>query len=199
MRKSALIAAVAGLLPACSATMPTYQAASGPNGVGHFSAPAENGRQLVVYTGTKDMSVGQVAEYAMLRAAELTLEAGKEWFAVVNSNTAQLHPSNVNSITSSGPVLATGGTDAGASGQSPAGPGVSDASVPSGPTTGGFGGGDVPYQVIERWRAPTVPRATLIIQMGSGSQASFPDLPNAPEIYSAQEVATSLRAKLKLP
>ena len=68
--------------------------------------------------------------------------------------------------------------------------------MPGGPTTGGFGGGDVPYQVLERWRPPSVKQTTLIVQMGSGNQASFEGLESTPEIYSAQEVAAQIRAKM---
>jgi hypothetical protein len=73
---------------------------------------------------------------------------------------------------------------------------VEDATVPGGPSTGGFGGGDVPYQVIERWTPPTVHQTTILVQMSSGQEVSFGDVESAPEIYSAQAVVDQIRGKM---
>jgi hypothetical protein len=197
MKKLILVAASLAL-GACQTTGSGYQAASSPGGVGYFSAPVDNGRQAVSYTGEKGMKPAQVAEYALLRAAELTLASGQEWFAVLHSASEEVQVGDVNSIAGrSGSILTGESTTAGSGGdRRGAGAGVDDAGVPGGPTTGGFGGGDVPYQVLERWIPPTVNRTTLVFQMGSGQEVSIPDLESAPEIYSAQEIATQIRAKM---
>jgi hypothetical protein len=180
--------------------MPSYQAASGPNAVGYFDAPADDGRQVVVYTGGKGMKPAQVAEYALLRAAELTLDSGQQWFAVLHTASRPVQPGEVNRIAGrSGSVLTGEATTAGAGGaasRSGAGAGVDDGSVPGGPSTGGFGGGDVPYQVLERWSPTAVHQTTLLIQMGSGNEATFEGLETVPEILSARTVAEQIRAKM---
>jgi len=199
VKRLTLVAATLAL-SACQTAMPSYQAASGPNGVGYFSAPADNGRQAVIYTGEKGMKPAQVAEYALLRAAELTISSGQEWFAVLHAASQQVQVGDVNRIDGrSGSVLTGESTTAGAGGagdRSTAGAGVADGSVPGGPSTGGFGGGDVPYQVLERWTPPTVHQTTLLVQMGSGKEASFEGLETAPEIYSAQKIMDQIRAKM---
>lgn len=199
MKKLLSIAATA-LLAGCMNSMPAYQAAGGPNSIGYFAAPAENGRFSVGYTGGKDMSATQVAEFAMLRAAEMTSAAGHEWFAVLSSTSREVQDGAINDIQGrSGSVLSTGSIGAGAGGggsKAGAAPGVSDGSVATGPSTGGFGGGDVPYQVLERWTPPTLHQTTLLIQMGSGNAASFEGLAKTPEIFSAADVANGIRAKM---
>jgi hypothetical protein len=146
------------------------------------------------------MAPAQVAEFAMLRAAELTIASGKEWFAVLQTSKQQVRVGDLNRIDGrSGSVLTgetTTATAGGGGDRSSATSGVDDGVVPGGPTTGGFGGGDVPYQVLERWRPPTVNQATLIIQMGSGNETTLEGLERTPEFFSAQEVAASIRAKM---
>lgn len=201
MKRCILIATAAITLIACaSSPAPTYQAATDLGTPGHLTAPAEDGRYTVAYTGAKGMSRAQVAEYALLRAAELTIESGQEWFAVINTTnqTVQLTDGKDDLQARSGGGFVSGesaGTGTGGS-AAPSPGGVSDSATRGGPSTGGFGGGDVPYQVIERWRPPTVPQTVIVIQMGKGSQASFEGLDKAPEIFSAKSVAADIRGKM---
>jgi hypothetical protein len=197
VKRVILIASVLAL-GACQTTTASYEAASGPNQVGYFSAPVDEGRLAVSYTGKKGMTPAQVAEFALLRAAELTLASGQEWFAVLHTDSQKVQVGDINSIAGrSGSILTGESTTAGSGGdRTGATPGIDDAGVPGGPTTGGFGGGDVPYQVLERWTPPTVNQTILIVQVGSGNQASFEGLESTPEIYSAQEVAAQIRAKM---
>jgi hypothetical protein len=197
VKRVILLASVLAL-GACQTTTASYEAASGPNQVGYFSAPVDEGRLAVSYTGKKGMTPAQVAEFALLRAAELTLASGQEWFAVLHTDSQKVQVGDINSIAGrSGSILTGESTTAGSGGdRTGATPGIDDAGVPGGPTTGGFGGGDVPYQVLERWTPPTVNQTILIVQVGSGNQASFEGLESTPEIYSAQEVAAQIRAKM---
>ena len=199
MKRLPLIAALLAL-GACQTATPVYQAASGPNDVGYFSAPADNGLQTVTYTGAKGMSPAQVAEYALLRAAELTVSSGQQWFAVLHTASQPVKLGEVNRIAGRSGSVLTGesatATAGGGGDRRTAGAGVDDGAVPGGPSTGGFGGGDVPYQVLERWTPPTVHQTTLLIQMGSGREVSFEGLETAPEVFAAQDVAARIRAKM---
>jgi hypothetical protein len=202
MKRFIMIAAAAVALSACAtATMPSYQAATSAGSVGYMTAPADNGRYTIAYTGDKRMSRQQVAEYAMLRAAEFTAEQGQEWFAVIETASQKVEDNSVNDLSGrSGGFLGSESTGTGAGGAGPGGvsgpPGTRDATVSGGPSTGGFGGGDVPYQVVERWKPPTVFQTVMIIQMGSGEQAAFEGLERAPEIFGAKAVADEIRAKM---
>jgi hypothetical protein len=146
------------------------------------------------------MTRAQVAEYALLRAAEFTTESGQEWFAVIDktSQSVQLTREQEDISGKSGGVLGgeTAGTGSGGAGASESPRGVSDSGTRGGPSTGGFGGGDVPYQVLERWEPPKVFQTVIVIQMGKGDQAEFPGLEKPPEILPAQSVAAEIRAKM---
>ncbi len=71
------------MLGACTATTPTYQAASTSGAPGYTSAQLEDGRYRIAYK----IDGGDVAlakDYALLRAAELTLQNGYDYFTVVD-------------------------------------------------------------------------------------------------------------------
>jgi len=189
-------------LVGCASTpVATYKAATELGSPGYMSAPADNGYYAVIYTGEMGVSRNQVAQFALLRAAEFTTESGYDWFAVISKT-----PQQVKLKTEKDPIIAhTGGsfgngpassTGAGGAGGTSSPRGVSDASTSGGPSTGGFGGGDVPYQVMERWDAGMVPQMVIIIKMGKGNKADFNGLDKAPEIYSAKSIATDIRAKM---
>ncbi len=180
---------------------PVYEAASNTNGAGYLTAPAENGRYAVVYTGSKGMSREQVAQFALLRAAEFTAESGKEWFAVINTKNQKVQlaqsEEDLKGRSGGGFLGGPGGssTNAGGTG-APATRGTVDAQTGGSATAGGFGGGAPPTQVLERWTPPSVPQTVIVIQMGSGEEAKFPGLDKAPEIFSAKTVASEIRAKM---
>lgn len=197
MKKFFLITAAVCALSACnSATMPTYQAAGGANQVGYLSAPEADGKATVVYTGTKSMTKNQVAEYALLRAAELTSEAGYEWFAVLGTGTEKVVLVESTDLTDKG-ALTSGSANTGTGSTAQTGGFGDSGDISMGPSTGGFGGGDVPYQVTERWTPPTGYQTTLVIQMGSGDEASFPGATSEPEIFSADSISAEIRAKME--
>ncbi len=203
MNRIIAVAAIAAVLWGCASAPPpaaVYKPATDVNSAGYLTAPAENGRFAVAYTGTKGMSRERVAEFALLRAAEFTQESGQEWFAVIatKTQTVQLVPSKDDLKTRSGGFIGgPGGSSTGAGGSgAPASRGTADAQTGGGATAGGFGGGAPPTQVLERWTPPTVPQTVIVIQMGSGEQAKFPGLDKAPEIFSAKTVASDIRAKM---
>lgn len=75
--------AVAGLVAGGCASLAPYGAQRGPGGQGYAETRIESDRYRVTYQGVGD--AGRVADYALLRAAELTLEQGQDWFTVTRS------------------------------------------------------------------------------------------------------------------
>ena len=198
--KRLVVIAVATIATAAFAAKPSeaYQAAPAIDSPGYSSATADQGRFTVVYTGVKGMSKSKVAEFALLRAAELTAESGKEWFAVIDtkSQRVKLKPAKENLDERSGGGFVTGeGAGTGAGGQG--GTSRGDPVTRGGPSTGGFGGGDVPYQVLERWQPPSVHQTVIIIEMGSGDNAEFKGVAKAPQIFPAKVTAEEIRGKMK--
>ncbi|MES1158800.1 MAG: hypothetical protein ABUL42_02790 [Terricaulis silvestris] len=76
-----LLAAAA--LAAC-ASAPTYMAAPGPNKAGYSETQIESNRYSVVYRAPGGADAHLIDDYALLRAAELTLQSGADWFVVVS-------------------------------------------------------------------------------------------------------------------
>ena len=205
MKRSMGVAAVAAVLWGCASApppAPVYEAATQVNSPGYLTAPTENGRFLVSYTGTRGMTREQVAQFALLRAAEFTAESGKEWFAVINTKTQSVVPAppkdDLKNRSGGGFIGGPGGSSTGAAGTgAPATRGTADAQTGGSATAGGFGGGAPPTQVLERWTPPKVLQTAIVIQMGSGEQASFAGVDKAPEIFSAKTTADDIRAKMK--
>jgi hypothetical protein len=76
-----LLAAFA--LTACATPQPThYQAAAGPQGVGYSEFRIEPGRYRITFRGGPGAPPEQVADYALLRAADLAIAEGYDWFRV---------------------------------------------------------------------------------------------------------------------
>ena len=188
-----MLSALATAATAKPPVAPVYEAATDINSAGWLTAPAENGRYYVAYTGTKGMTREQVAEFALLRAAEFTAESGLEWFAVTETKTQKVALVAKDDLKSrSGSII--GG--------------------PGGASTGSGGGWrqritarhlgcidrgrrqhrrlrrrSSAHQVTERWVPPMVLQTVIVIQMGKGDEASFPGLKKAPEIFSAKTTA----------
>ena len=103
-----LIAAglAAVLLSACATTPTVYRAAQGaPTAVGYSEYRLEAGRYRVTFQGGPGAPEAQVADYALLRAAELALRDGYDWFRIADRSTAI-------SGRGAGPTLSVGGGSA---------------------------------------------------------------------------------------
>ncbi|MFC3070289.1 CC0125/CC1285 family lipoprotein [Phenylobacterium soli] len=88
--KNVLIAAVCTLALAACATAPTrFQPASGPSGVGFSEMRIEPGRYRVAFQGGPGAPEAMVQDFALLRAADLALAEGYDWFRVVERVTRQ--------------------------------------------------------------------------------------------------------------
>lgn len=100
-------AAVAGLLLTACASAPTvYRARAGaPNDVGYSEYRLEAGRYRVTFQGGPSAKEAQVADYALLRAAELALRDGYDWFRIADRSTTVSGSGN-------GPRVSVGGGSA---------------------------------------------------------------------------------------
>ena len=85
IRLSALIVALA--LAACATDAGLYHPASSLRGTGYSEQKLETNRWRVTFTGGPSTPAGVVQDYALLRAAELTLNMGYEWFSVAGRST----------------------------------------------------------------------------------------------------------------
>lgn len=80
--KLAIAIAAALALSACATTPTLYQPAAGPTAVGYSELRIEPGRYRVTFRGGPGAPPQKVMDYALLRAADLALAEGYEWFRV---------------------------------------------------------------------------------------------------------------------
>jgi hypothetical protein len=74
-------------LGAC-ASSPRYVAADGAADYGHYARKISENRYRVNYNGGRKADLQDTRDFALLRAAEITLSEGYEWFQVVDRETA---------------------------------------------------------------------------------------------------------------
>ncbi len=80
-----ILSALAVLALAACASAPTlYQPAAGPKAVGYSEYRVEPGRYRVTFRGGPGAPVQQVQDLALLRAADLALADGYDWFRVAD-------------------------------------------------------------------------------------------------------------------
>lgn len=85
-----LLAAAAALSLAACASAPThYQPAAGPSAIGYSELRLEPGRYRVTFQGGPGAPPAQVQDYALLRAADLALAEGYDWFRVTDRSLQQ--------------------------------------------------------------------------------------------------------------
>jgi hypothetical protein len=91
----AAIFAAAGLALAGCASAPTvYAPAAGPQTPGYSELRIEPGRYRVTFRGGPGAPEAQVADYALLRAADLAIAEGYDWFRLVEKQTRLAAPDN---------------------------------------------------------------------------------------------------------
>jgi len=78
---TATFAAALAITTGCASPVP-YQAAERAGGFGYTSQQIESGRYSLTY---RDRDSADARTNALRRAAELTLEAGADWFRIVNA------------------------------------------------------------------------------------------------------------------
>lgn len=81
-----VISAAALALSACAAVGPASYGAADAKGFGYQDTRIESDRYRVVYRGSGGMHPEQVEDFALRRAAEITLDEGYDWFRVVSRN-----------------------------------------------------------------------------------------------------------------
>lgn len=81
IRTVLLAAAAAATLAACQTT-PTYSAAASANAAGYSEQQIESNRYSVTYRAPGGADAQTLQDYALLRAADLTLEHNHSWFWV---------------------------------------------------------------------------------------------------------------------
>ena len=85
MKRLFLAAAAASLaLSACATASTLYQASNGPQAVGYSEYRIEPGRYRITFRGGPGAPAQQVADYALLRAADLAVAEGYDWFQVAD-------------------------------------------------------------------------------------------------------------------
>ncbi len=142
-------------LSACASLAP-YGAQMGPNGQGYSEQRIESNRYRVTYNGVG--AAGRVADWALVRAADLTTEQGYDWFEVTQSW--------------------TDGRPGGAGGVRPS------VSIGGGSSRyGGYSASGVGVGVGLNFSGPQPTSTTLEIVLGRGQK---PDRPNAYDARSVQ-------------
>lgn len=82
--KRLIIAAAALSLAACATAPTLYQPAAGPQAVGYSEYRIEPGRYRVTFQGGPGAPPQQVMDYALVRAADLAIRDGYDWFRVAD-------------------------------------------------------------------------------------------------------------------
>lgn len=77
------------MLGACAST-PDYVAADNASDYGHYTRKISDDRYRVNYNGRRSTDLQDARDYAMLRAAELTLNKGYDWFQIVDRETSTI-------------------------------------------------------------------------------------------------------------
>lgn len=158
--KHTFLIPVFAAMAAC-ATAPVYGPAKSERAEGYLSQQIEAGRHRVSYT---DKDPIRARNMALLRAAEITLSEGKDWFEITNQSTEQSGSSGRGGGTS----ISVGGS-AGSGGYSGVGVGIG-----IGFPLGGGGSSGTTTEIIE-------------IVTGAGPK------PDKAEAYDARSVDLNLR------
>lgn len=134
MRRLLVVAALSAALAGCATTPTVFAPAAGPEAVGFSELKIEPGRYRVTFRGGRGAPMAQVSDYALLRAADLTIADGYDWFRVVDRIVME-------SAGSGGPQVSFGAAGGSGSHRSNVGMGVG--------TTFNLGGGAALSQTLE--------------------------------------------------
>lgn len=164
------------LLTAC-ATPTAYKPADKRGQPGFTETQLTDDRYRIVFTGNSRTDAETVQDYALLRAAELTLERNQEWFRLANRE----QDKDVRTTTSVGTGIQHGGQTAVFQ---RCGLLSCETFVSSRPGFSSGGG-------IATTRSATTYTSQLEIVMGSG------DAPNDLETYNAEQLSRALRRMMQ--
>jgi len=82
MLRGLIIIAATAALAACASTPPSYAPASGQGAAGYSETQIESNRYFVTFRAPSGADPALLQDYALLRAADLTLQSGRDWFWV---------------------------------------------------------------------------------------------------------------------
>lgn len=169
--KMIFVALIAVALAACSSST-TYQPAEKLGAYGYTETKLGKNRYRVTFTGNTITDKETVNDYALLRAAELTMQEGYDWFQLVNRDSE----SKSRSTSSFSGVHEVGG---GSSVYQRCGLMSCDTYVVDHPSR--LSGG------VSSTSTRTSYQSSLEIKMGNDP------MPDTAEAYNAQELAATLR------
>lgn len=161
-----LVIAATLALAACAST-PTYTPAASPGGAGYSERRIEDNRYFVTYRSGTSAEADVLQDYALLRAADLTLENGRDWFWV------DRRTFEGQSRRSGGPTF-----------------GIGVGAGRWGGNTGVSGGVGVNFPLGGESPTGSARSATLEIRLGEGAK---PDDPNA---FDARSISQNVRSRL---
>ncbi len=98
MRLGIIAAGALSLALAACETPTYYQAATRPGAVGYTDYQIEPGRYRINFQGGDGAPAGQIRDFVMLRAAQVTLRDGYDWFRIVDREGAIAPPRNRGSV-----------------------------------------------------------------------------------------------------
>lgn len=166
MIRAFVLSLAALALAACATSPPPYTPAASTRAVGYSETQIEGNRYFVTYRAPSGADAALVQDYALLRAADLTLQNGRDWFWVDRRTVDEVDARN------SGPSVGVG-IGGGSYGRH---------------SGGGVGVGiNIPLGGQSAQRASAV---TLEVRFGDGPK---PDDANA---YDARATSANLRARI---
>lgn len=84
MKRALVLLAACAVLSGCATAPTVYGPAAGPRAVGFSEYRIETGRYRITFRGGPGAPIQQVADYALLRAADLAIAEGYDWFKVAD-------------------------------------------------------------------------------------------------------------------
>lgn len=96
VRTAGLVLVLGSALAACAGSSTAYEIAEEEGDYGYSERQLTQTRYRVSFTGNSRTPIDQVQDYALLRAAELTVQKNHDWFEVANrTTTPEVEPDSV--------------------------------------------------------------------------------------------------------
>jgi len=96
VRTAGLVLVLGSALAACAGSSTGYEIAEEKGDYGYSERQLTQTRYRVSFTGNSRTPIDQVQDYALLRAAELTVQKSHDWFEVANrTTTPEVEPDSV--------------------------------------------------------------------------------------------------------
>ena len=90
--------AAAAMLVGCASSSVDYSPADAPGAEGYSERAISSDRYSVTFVGDSSTELAIVQDYALLRAAELTVQKDYDWFSVASRETVELGDEGRDSI-----------------------------------------------------------------------------------------------------